>query len=101
MVTPCSVAPFALENDASECKLGQTYGCFNGERRMWTIGKCAGEFHCVGFRLFCGARGLQRSPDGRTIARASSMRFASSPADPWSPATCHRSSPRCDSSKGK
>ena len=85
MVTPCSVAPFALENDASECKLGQTYGCFNGERKMWTIGKCAGEFHCDGFRLFCRSSRVAEKPGRRHNCSCFEHEIREQPGGPMVP----------------
>ena len=47
------------------CVAGKNYGCYAGERKMWTIAPCKGLFSCEGFELQCRASRVTEKP-GRT-----------------------------------
>ena len=60
MAGTCAISLVADPEGA--CVLGKNYGCYTGERKMWTIAPCKAQFVCEGFELQCRASRITEKP---------------------------------------
>ena len=63
-VGKCSVSPIGT-HDGSSCVLGTTYGCTEGESKMWVVAPCHGHFTCDGYELYCHSSRVTEKPGRR------------------------------------
>lgn len=59
MPAACTVTPLLV---SGRCELGTHYGCYAGERKMWTILPCHGSFKCDDFELQCKSSRVTEKP---------------------------------------